>query len=517
MAKPAPFATAILSLPKLAQRTGKRLERPVPDCPGLHVVAQKSGAPGAFFYRYRSPSSGKNANLRLGPHEAECEPDGDWQFGEPLTLDGARVLAARCRDYVRRKIDPRDVVQGMRATLSATFDELEAGPTVATVLPQFFTKYARGVAASTAQTNASYCGLVRDKTGAWIGHNPARGLHAAWGHKPASTLTEKDAHAYLDRLRSRTVNGQAVKGVSANRTHALLKGFGEYLRQQGMQATNPFALMHKLPVKEQVRSRVLDDTELLAFWRACEVFDYPWGRVGQLTLLSACRPGTGNEPGEVLGAEWKEFDLAGRCWTLPARTGNKTQAVHTVWLSDLALGVLERLPRNGPFLFQAPDAKAPYQKQPRAKVMLDKAMAVELSKLDRPFARFTWHDLRRTAFTTLQRCGFADWICHACTNHKGSDRMKAVYGHHKFERDKRRALFTLGRYVALVLEPERYRAALAYRRQGNDLEAHDAADDAFYEALRAGGVAWGDWLAQACGDVPQALANGSRNTTRAVA
>jgi integrase len=50
--------------------------------------------------------------------------------------------------------------------------------------------------------------------------------------------------------------------------------------------------------------RLLTDNELRALWRATGRFDYPYGPMYRLLLL------TGLRLGEVFGASWSEFDLA---------------------------------------------------------------------------------------------------------------------------------------------------------------------------------------------------------------
>jgi len=57
---------------------------------------------------------------------------------------------------------------------------------------------------------------------------------------------------------------------------------------------------------------------------------------------------------EVLGAQWSEFDLASRLWTVPAER-MKAGREHRVPLSDPAIAVVEGLPRSGDLVF--PGAK----------------------------------------------------------------------------------------------------------------------------------------------------------------
>ena len=58
----------------------------------------------------------------------------------------------------------------------------------------------------------------------------------------------------------------------------------------------------------------------------------------QFTIMTACRTG------EVLGAQWPEFDLERALWTIPARR-MKAQREHRVALSGEAVALLHSLPR----------------------------------------------------------------------------------------------------------------------------------------------------------------------------
>jgi integrase len=82
----------------------------------------------------------------------------------------------------------------------------------------------------------------------------------------------------------------------------------------------------------------------------------PWQRIGafmsalrsregvsaravEFAILTACRSG------EVRGAQWSEFDTAGKLWTIPAER-MKAKREHQVPLSDAALALLESMPKD---------------------------------------------------------------------------------------------------------------------------------------------------------------------------
>lgn len=62
-------------------------------------------------------------------------------------------------------------------------------------------------------------------------------------------------------------------------------------------------------------------------------------RAVEFAILTACRSG------EVRGARWAEFDMAGKLWTIPTER-MKGKREHQVPLSDAALALLESMPKN---------------------------------------------------------------------------------------------------------------------------------------------------------------------------
>ena len=87
----------------------------------------------------------------------------------------------------------------------------------------------------------------------------------------------------------------------------------------------------------------------------------PWQRIAAFMAALRAREGvsaravefcilTASRSGEVRGARWAEFDLAGKVWTIPAER-MKARREHEVPLSDAALASLESMPRDGEIVF----------------------------------------------------------------------------------------------------------------------------------------------------------------------
>jgi integrase len=76
-----------------------------------------------------------------------------------------------------------------------------------------------------------------------------------------------------------------------------------------------------------------------AFMSALRAREGVSARAFEFAILTACRSG------EVRGARWAEFDIAGKVWTIPAER-MKARREHQVPLSDAALALLASMPKD---------------------------------------------------------------------------------------------------------------------------------------------------------------------------
>jgi integrase len=128
------------------------------------------------------------------------------------------------------------------------------------------------------------------------------------------------------------------------------------------------------------RERVLNDNEIRVLWKACEAIGYPYGPCFKMLLL------TGQRRSEVSEAQWSEFNLTNKLWTIPPERF-KSNATQLVPLSDPVLELLEQLTRwawTGDFLFSASGGRKPINGFTKVKMRFDDIL------------------------------GFADWRTHDC-------------------------------------------------------------------------------------------------------
>ena len=213
--------------------------------------------------------------------------------------------------------------------------------------------------------------------------------------------------------------------------------------------TSPFTKikLSALLGPHNIRDRVLKDFEVTAFWRASEAMDYPFGKLFQLLALTALRR---NEASE---AQWPEFDMAAKLWTIPAGR-MKGGAAHTVPLTPAILALLEGLPRfhSGDFLFSATGGRRPVSGFSKAKARLDALMKADLERQGSAFESFVLHDIRRTCRTRFSALPVEDIVRELLVAHARPGLHK-IYDLHAYEDEKRRGLELWHAKLKAIVEP----------------------------------------------------------------
>ena len=171
-----------------------------------------------------------------------------------------------------------------------------------------------------------------------------------WGRRKAREITPHDVHMLLDRIVDRGAP------IVANRTFEVIRRMFNFAIERHILDTSP-CLRVKAPAEENQRDRVLSPSEIRTFWRRLYHTDMtPLVRLAlKLQLVTAQRRG------EVMKAEWADFDLQAGWWTIPAER-SKNRLAHRVPLSPLALALLRHIERRSidtPWLFPNPSRKAP--------------------------------------------------------------------------------------------------------------------------------------------------------------
>jgi integrase len=313
-----------------------------------------------------------------------------------VSLAEARLAALEARQKLRKGIDPLDEQAEERAARA-----LEAARTItfADAARQFFDQHEakwrndkhRRQFLSTLTTYAfpkiGKLPVADIDTGAVL-----RVIEPIW---PEKTET-------ANRVRSRiesVLDWATVRGYRTGDNPARWKGhLGEVLPARGQ-------------IAKAVHHAALPFVELPSFIADLAEREGVAARALAFTILTAARTG------EVIGAQWDEFDLGAKVWTIPAAR-MKAHREHRVPLTDAAVKVVRALPREdgNPFVFIGP----------RRGGLSNMAMAQLLKRMHR--GNITVHGMR-SAFRdwAAERTAFPREIIEMCLAHAVAGKVEAAY------------------------------------------------------------------------------------------
>ena len=196
---------------------------------------------------------------------------------------------------------------------------------------------------------------------------------------------------------------------------------------KGMRRTNP---------KERARSRVLDDNEIRAIWKAAES-NGRFGAIVRLLLLTAQRRQ------KVLSMRWADVSIDG-VWSIPNGAREKGTAGQLV-LPPLAVDIIRAQPHIGDnaFVFVG-RGNGHYNGHSKGKNVFD-------SKLP-AMPQWQLHDLRRTARSLMARAGVRPEIAERVMGH-AIEGVEGVYDRHSYRDEKADALRRLATLIEGIVNP----------------------------------------------------------------
>ena len=137
---------------------------------------------------------------------------------------------------------------------------------------------------------------------------------------------------------------------------------------------------------------------------------------------------------------WAELDLAVPVWTVPeARTKNSRP--HEVPLTAPVVGLLEKLPRRGPFVFSL-DGERPMAGMSDLKARIDRASGLE---------GWRFHDLRRTLRSGIAELGVIYEVAERVIGHT-MPALDQTYNVHGYFLEKKGALERWANHVLGLAE-----------------------------------------------------------------
>lgn len=408
------MATNVLSDRKVATAKPRDKEYLLADGAGLSLRIRPDDSR-LWIFRYTS-AAGKPAKKSLGPY-----PD--------VSLQEARLKAAKMRQQLQNGIDPGSKVEGRPTTVQDLFDTW-----VSDSLSQ--RRNAKGVYACKSRM----------------------GLHIlkVAGNDRLASLTKA---RILDLLAPIV---RAGHGPQANCVLIDMKQMLDFAAEREWIEANPAALIKKASVggKDVVRDRTLDPGEIKL------LRDKLLNATGMTLTAQAAywiALSTMTRAGEIAAVCESEIDWHDREWAIPAAK-NKSNREHIVHLSDFAFYwfcVLRDQSRPGDYLmpgkggvghvsYRSFSHQATMRQESASK---NQGLGVR-GELSLPGGPWTTHDLRRTGATFMGELGVAENVVEKCLNHAEQTKLVKVYQRQKMLPQRREAFDMLGAYLTkLVGDP----------------------------------------------------------------
>jgi integrase len=278
---------------------------------------------------------------------------------------------------------------------------------------------------------------------------------ADWRDRPAKSIGPADVREVRDRIHDD--RGSPVQSTCVLRA---ISGLASWAVDEGKLSVSP-ARDVKARGKAKERDRILSDSEIAAFWRVCDAIGYPYGKIGQLLLLTATRLS------ETEQLRWDELSLDDCLWELPEERAKNHQPL-TLHLSRPATAIVRELAEQrakvpalaaSPYVFVSAKGGR-IESFSRMRELLDEGMLKETGKLP----DFTMHDLRRTAATKMaglkvppHGLKVPPHVVEFVLNHKKREALGGpvgrIYNRHQYFDESVEALEALGEFITALAEP----------------------------------------------------------------
>jgi integrase len=413
---------------------------------GIRLMGTPQHPVRTFILRTRFPGSKNPTRARLGSYDET----------DKLSLEAARDKARDWLSTIRKGRDPRIEEERQRQAEVQKFNTT-------------FVAIAEAFIAEKLPTERRAMHVEREIRGQFV---------STWGKLPAADIT--DEHIIrLVRAKARTAPSQA------RNLYGLVSRLFDWAISQrtfGLK-TNPCAgiKIKDIAGRKIARNRLLDETEVFAFWRAASRMAYPAGPAYQFLLLSGLRL---NEVAEARWSEfsptvvrairqrgdrpidWTQFPSDQLHWIIPAERmkGQADSArPHCVPLTLDMLRILESLPQfaGGDFLFSRKAGRTPAVMSAEIKATLDAQMLQTLQDIARErgddpdvvvLQQWRNHDLRRVVRSGLSRLKIPEAVAEAVLAHVRPG-IKGVYDRHDYFDEKRDALLQWSARLRSIVEP----------------------------------------------------------------
>lgn len=195
---------------------------------------------------------------------------------------------------------------------------------------------------------------------------------------------------------------------------------------------------------EKSRTRILSIEEIEVVLKTLRENSNQFARENYLAVvLLLC---LGVRKGELIAAQWSEFNLTDKLWHMPSER-SKTEVAITIPLSELAMKCLEELKiRSVESAYLFPNRRVSKRFGHISPDTLNAALKKMFDDGKMPVDHFTVHDLRRSFRSLLASISVPGHVAERCLNHKLKG-VEGVYDRYDYLEERKRALSILGNEI----------------------------------------------------------------------
>ena len=378
---------------------------------GLRVACGKGGRR-TFFYRYRSPVTGKVVQMKLGLFPS-------------ISLSEARVELKRLKELRNSGVCPSTKAKEETQAEKRARNRDASRLTVKQLVNEYLKNYIEDRTLNGKLIPGARKRKGQSETRRTLYGDAVRVL----GERYADEITRKDVVDLVMEIVGRGSNVQAGNVLrELSSAYEFSIGLGKFADE----FVNPALLAKsslrqaKIKLTSNRGRRVLSDKELGVFlrWLPGSVFTPTQKNILRFTLWTGCRTG------EVCTAKWCDIDLKTATWHLK---DTKTGVERYVQLPQQALDFLKQLTlTTGDYPFPSQKTGLPIQQKSITE------QAWQLRSTGRMVAIDHWspHDLRRTVRTGLSRLRCPSEVAEAIVGHARSG-IEGTYDLHSYENESR--------------------------------------------------------------------------------
>jgi len=392
---------------------------------GFGLRIEPSGRKSFFLeYRFGEAEERRNRVLTIGKHPT-------------VSLTEARSIASQSLSQIEQDIDP--------ATQKLTKKIPDRNAlTVGDLVEEYIEKWAK----------------VKKKEQSWKEDERLlnKDILPVFGRKKAKDIRRRDIVLLLDAIVER---GAAI---TANRVLAVTRKMFNFAVGRDIIDASP-CVQIPAPSKENRRERYLSEDEIKVFWEKLD--DAKMSQEIRLALKFLLV--TGQRKNEVIGAEWSEFDLKNKWWTIPAEK-SKNKLTHRVPLTSTAMEILNALKKSTgqyQFVFASPVGHTKRNPERKAGIFPILGSAVDRALRNNQtnnlktkqknifnLDHFTPQDLRRTTASMMTKSGVDRLVLKKILNHADRE-VTAIYDIYEDDKEKQVAMRTWDRELKQILTSQK--------------------------------------------------------------